>query len=219
MSPATSTRSTRWRRSGWTSGDYDRCGEAVRRGRAPASLFGLGPPRAADERLLLLYGAAISRRDQLGAALPDHPPRQQGRALRQLSDRDELLSADRGRQPRPEDHAAGGRFVRRADPPLSAEPLCRRRAAEARPDQRPSRRQGDGDRPLLPAPGQLAGRDASASAPSIDKYQTTTPHARGARAAGRILSRARHSRGGAQGRGGARRQLSGQRMVSSAATG
>ena len=38
-------------------------GQAVRRGRAPAPLFGLGPARAADERVQLLSGAAnIPRR-------------------------------------------------------------------------------------------------------------------------------------------------------------
>ena len=159
MSPATSTRSTRWPSGAWTSGDYEHAAklfDEVER-QHPYSVWA----RRAQLMSAFSYyhGAEISRGDQLGAALPDHPPGQQGRALRQLSDRDELLPADRGRHPRPDDHPAGVRCVRRADPPLSGEPLCRRRAAEARPHQRPSRRQGDGGRPLLPAVGQLAGRD------------------------------------------------------------
>ena len=93
--------------------------QAVRRGRAPASLFDLGAPRAADERVQLLSRAEIYRRDQLGPALPHHPPGQCRGALRAISDRDELLSADRRRDPRPDDDAAGVRRVRRADPPLS----------------------------------------------------------------------------------------------------
>ncbi len=47
--------------------------------------------RAADECLFLLHGAEISGRGQLGPAFPDDPPGQQGRALRQLPHRDELL--------------------------------------------------------------------------------------------------------------------------------
>ena len=42
--------------TGSTSGDYKAGGRAVRRGRAPASLFDLGAPRAADERVQLLSG-------------------------------------------------------------------------------------------------------------------------------------------------------------------
>src|SRR3546814_10315452 len=37
--------------------------------------------------------------------------------------------------------------------------LCAGRQAEAGPDARPSRRQGDGDRPLLPEARRLARRD------------------------------------------------------------
>ena len=161
--------------------------QGVRRGRAAASLFGVGPPRAADERVQLLHGQAIYRRDQLGEPLPDDPSGQQGRALRQLSRRDELLPADRGRHARPEDHPVGVGFVRRADPPLSRKPLCVRRAVEARPDQRPSRRQGNGDRPLLSAAGQLARGDHPLPhrGRQISDHQ---PHARSARAAGRKLS-------------------------------
>ncbi len=119
----------------------------------------------------------------------------------------ELLSADRRRHPRPDDHAAGVGCVRRADPPLSRQPLCRRRAAQARPHQGPSRRQGDGDRPLLPALRPVARGDLSLPhrRRPVSDHQ---PRARGARAAGRMLSRARRSRGGAEGRRGARPQLS-----------
>ena len=61
---------------------------------------------------------------------------------------------------------AFGELIRR----YPAQPLCRRCAAEARPHQRPSRRQGDGGRPLLPALGQLARRRRCASA----KWSTNT---------------------------------------------
>ena len=43
----------------------------------------------------------------------------------------------------------------------------------------------------------------------VDNIQTTQPHARSARAAGRMLSRARHSGRGVEGRRGARPELSG----------
>ena len=66
---------------------------------------------------------------ELGAALPVDPPGQQGRALRLLSDRAELLRADRGRHPRPEDHPAGAR-TRSAS--WSAAIPTRRYAADAR---------------------------------------------------------------------------------------
>jgi outer membrane protein assembly factor BamD len=44
---------------------------------------------------------------QSASALPVDPPRQQGRALRLLPDRAELLRADQRRGARPEDHPAG----------------------------------------------------------------------------------------------------------------
>ena len=47
----------------------------------------------------------------------------------------------------------------------------------------------------------------------VDQYQTTTPRARSARAAGRMLSGARRARGGAEGRRGARPQLSRNLLV------
>ena len=59
---------------------------------------------------------------------------------------------------------SGGGRLRRADPPLPRYALRRRCAAQARPHQRPPRRQGDGGRPLLPALGPVAGGDLSASA-------------------------------------------------------
>ena len=125
----------------------------VRRGRAPASLFGLGAPRAADERLQLLCRQAIipSRSNPPRRFLSIHPGnRDAPYAL--LSDRAQLLRADQRRHPRPGDHPAGARRARRARPPLSRHALRRRRPAQDRPRPRPSRRQGDGDRPLLPAP-------------------------------------------------------------------
>ena len=61
---------------------------------------------------------------------------------------------------------AGLGQLRRADPPLSVEPLRQRCAPEARPDQRSPRRQGNGSRSLLPALGQLACRGDCASARS-----------------------------------------------------
>jgi tetratricopeptide (TPR) repeat protein len=51
-------------------------------------------------------------------------------------------------------------------PPLPDHRLCRGRAAEDRPGPRPSRRQGNGDRPFLPAPPAMAGLGDAASAPS-----------------------------------------------------
>jgi outer membrane protein assembly factor BamD len=57
-------------------------------------------------------------------------------------------------------------------------PLRRRRAAEGRPRARPPRRQGDGDRPLLPAPRQWLA-SVIRFRTVIDEYQTTshTPEA------------------------------------------
>src|SRR3546814_9793771 len=55
---------------------------AVRRGRAPASLFALGASRPADERFFLLYGPRIYAGDRGGAAFPVDPSGQQGRPLR-----------------------------------------------------------------------------------------------------------------------------------------
>ena len=55
---------------------------------------------------------------------------------------------------------AFGELIRR----YPRQPLCGRRAAEARPDQRPPCRQGDGGRPLLPAARAIGSRRRSASA-------------------------------------------------------
>jgi outer membrane protein assembly factor BamD len=79
-------------------------------------------------------------------------------------------------------------------------------------DQRPSRRQGNGSRTLLPALGQMACRGDPV--PRRDRQISDhQPHARGARAAGRDLFQPRHAGRGAQGRGGAGQELPGQRMV------
>ena len=43
--------------------DWLKSGQAIRRSGPPASLFGMGAPRDADERLLLLSGQQIYRRD------------------------------------------------------------------------------------------------------------------------------------------------------------
>ena len=100
-----------------------------------------------------------------GRALHRAAPRPQGRRLRLLSDGHVLLRADLRRRPRPGDDAEVAGVVRRADPPLPGQRLQPRCPAEGRPDPRPSRRQGDGDRPLLPAPRVLAGRRSTASRP------------------------------------------------------
>jgi len=87
------------------------------------------------------------------------------------------------------------------------ESLCGRRAHQARPDQGPSRRQGDGDRPLLPAFRPMARRDLPL--PHRRRYVPDhDPRARGAGTASRMLSRPRHSRGSAKSRCRARPQLS-----------
>ena len=185
----------------------------LRRGRAPASLFDLGAPRAADERVQLLCGGRLHQVDRFGAPLPVDPPRQSRRALCALSDRAQLLRADQRRHPRPGDHPPGAGFARRAGPPLSGHALCRRCAAQDRPRPRSSRRQGDGDRPLLPAPPAMAG--GGGPLPHRGRrISDDQPRARSADAADRILSRARRSGGGAARGGGARRQLSRHRLVS-----
>ena len=168
----------------------------LRRGRAPASLFGLGAPRAADERVQLLCRARSYQVDRIGAPLPLDPPGQSRRALCALSDRAQLLRADQRRDPRPGDHPPGAGVAGRGRPPLSRHALCRRCAAQDRSGPRPSRRQGDGDRPLLPAPPPMArlGGPLPHRGRRLSDHQ---PRARGADAAHRILSRARHSRGGA----------------------
>ena len=61
-----------------------------------------------------------------------------------------LLHPDRRCRPRPEDHRAGAQGAGRCRPPLSRQQIRARRQAEARLYPRPSRRQGDGDRALLP---------------------------------------------------------------------
>src|SRR3546814_6532324 len=60
---------------------------AVRRGRAPASLFALGAPRTVDERFFLLYGPRIYAVDRGGGAFPVDPSGQQGPPQRLLSAR------------------------------------------------------------------------------------------------------------------------------------
>ena len=92
-------------------------------------------------------------------------------------DRGGLLRTDHRRHARPEDHPAGAGRDGRPDPPLSGQHLCRRRAAQDGPHQRPSRRQGDGDRPLLPAPARLARLHLSASARwwTITRAPATSP--------------------------------------------
>src|SRR5687767_9536945 len=66
--------------------ELDRGGAAVRRSRAPASLFDLGAPRAADERLLLLYGQPLRRSGADFVQLHPAASRQPGRALCLLSE-------------------------------------------------------------------------------------------------------------------------------------
>src|SRR6185369_17890938 len=81
-----------------------------------------------------------------------------------------------------------------------------------RPHQGPSRRQGDGDRALLPAVRPVARRDL----PVPQRGRSVSDdvgNARGSRAAGRMLSRARRASGGPEGRGGPRPQLSRDLLV------
>src|SRR3546814_14898630 len=84
-------------------------GAAFRRGRAPASLFDLGAPRAVDERVQLLSRSRLHQFAPGGAALHLDPSGQPRCALCLLSDRASLLRADLGCDPRSEDHTAGTR--------------------------------------------------------------------------------------------------------------
>ncbi len=77
------------------------------------------------------------------------PSGQQGRALRLLPDRAELLRTDQRRSPRPEDHRTGADRLARSQSPLPAHPIRHRRAAEAGPGGGSSGGQGDGNRAVL----------------------------------------------------------------------
>ena len=86
-------------------------------------------------------------------------------------------------------------------------------AAEDRPGPRPSGRQGDGDRPLVPAPAAIRSRPSAASSSVVDDYQTTShvPEALH-RLTEAIWRSAWPTRRRSAGRG-AGLQLSGQRLV------
>src|SRR5690606_7505664 len=75
-----------------------------------------------------------------------------------------------------------------------------------------SRGQGNGDRPLLSAQFELA-RGVDPLPRSRRQVPDDQPRARGALPPDRMLSRARYSGRSEEVGGGARRQLSGQRMV------
>ena len=84
-------------------------------------------------------------------------------------------------------------------------------------DHRPSRRQGDGHRPLLPEAAAVCRRDQ----PLSHGDRALPDHdarARGAAPPGRVLPGARREERGPGGRGGARLQLPGQRLVRRTAT-
>ncbi len=164
----------------------------VRRGRAPASLFALGPPRAADERVqLLCRRATTTSRSRSAQRFLVDPSGQQGRALRLLPDRVCAITS------RSATSTATRRSPSQALDALSElnrryprTRICRRRAAQDRPGPRSPRRQGNGDRPLLRD-------DAASGSPRrlrfrsvVEEYQTTTPRARSADAPDRNQSRA-----------------------------
>ena len=103
----------------WTSGDYEQAAklfDEVER-QHPYSVWA----RRAQLMSAFNYYLAQKYPDAISSAqrfLTIHPGNTRS-ALRAISDRDELLSADRRRDPRPDDHPAGVGCVRRADPPLS----------------------------------------------------------------------------------------------------
>ena len=166
MSRATSTRSTTSPSSGSISGNYDQAAvvfDEVER-QHPYSIWA----RRAQLMSAFSYYAAKDYTKAIDSArrfLSIHPGNRDAPYayyLIALSYYEQINDVE----PRPGDHPAGARFARRADPPLSRHALCRRRAAEGRPGPRPSRRQGDGGRPLLPASRRSGWRRRSASAPS-----------------------------------------------------
>ena len=178
MSRATSARSIPPPSGRWTSGDYEQAAklfDEVER-QHPYSVWARRAQlmSAFNYYLAKKYTEAISSAQRF---VTIHPGNAEA-PYAQYLDRDELLRADRRRHPRPGDHPAAsdafGELIRRY--PES------RYASDARLkldlDQRSPRRQGNGDRPLLPALGPMARGDLSLP-PVVDKYQTTshTPEA------------------------------------------
>ena len=188
---------------------------AVRRGRAPASLFDLGAPRAADERVQLLCRPRIIPKaiDSAQRFLSIHPGNRDAPYAYYLVAL-ELLRADRRRRP------ATRRSTQQALDALGE--LIRRY-----PDTRYA---ADARLKIDLVNDHLAGKEmeigrfyqraaqwlaATIRFRTVDRQVSDDqPHARGAGAADRMLSRARRPERGAEGGGGARRQLSRLQMVS-----
>ena len=211
-SPATSTRSTRSPSSAWTGQRYDEAAklfDEVER-QHPYSVWARRAQlmSAFSYYMAQKYPEAISSAQRFLTIHPGNKDAPYAHYLIAMSYYQQIEDVTRDQAITQQASDAFGELIRR----YPRQPLRGRRAAEARPHQRPSRRQGDGGRPLLSAVGQVAGGDAPVpqGGRQISDHQ---PHARSAGAAGRMLSRARHSAGSAEGGRGARRQLSGQRMV------
>ena len=153
-------------------------------------------------------GARPYQVDRIGAPLPLDPPRQPRRALCALSDRAQLLRADQRRHPRPE-RSPARRSTRWAS--SSAAIPTRAYAADARLKIDLVRDHLAGKEMEIGRFYQRRGQWLAAVDPLPHRGRRISDHqprARSADAADRILSRARHPRGGAQRRRGARRQLS-----------
>ena len=127
-----------------------KAGRAVLRGRAALSLFGVGEAGDADVGLRLPRGRPVRREPLRRRALPRVLPRRRRRALCAVPDRALLLRPDRRHRPRPDQRLRGAAGDARHHRALSRQRLRQVGAAQVRARARPSRRQGDGDRALLP---------------------------------------------------------------------
>ena len=119
-----------------TASTPTRCGRPRREIMAAFAYYQSNKYDEADHRARPLHPAS--------SRAPRHP-------LRLLPEGAVLLRADLRHRPRPAHHPAGARRPGRSRQALPRIALCPRRAPQGRARHRPSRRQGDGGRPLLPA--------------------------------------------------------------------
>ena len=128
-----------------TGSDYKDARQEVRRGRAPAPVFGMGAQGAHHGGLRALRGEGLRRLDLGGAALRDAASGQPRRRLRAVPDRLVVLRADPRRQPRSGPDRKGDRRARRGVAQISGFANTPQNAKQQDRDRaRPARRQGDG---------------------------------------------------------------------------
>ena len=186
--------------------------QEVRGGRSPASLFRAGAQIDGDGRLRAVPPGQLRRRHQHGQALCDALSDQSGCGLRPVHHRPQLLPADPRRDAGPEGGAPHHRGDGRAGPALARIRICRGRQGQDPLRPRPARRQGDADRPLLSGAARIHRCDQAL--PQRRRELLQHPPGRGSAVApDRGLLRDGPRRRSADGRGGARQQLSRQPVV------